>query len=641
MVALLSFLSKAEGILSAVGEIGEVIKKIARNIENFATYGPAYYALEASKAVKQYFEGSVMAQQLGLSLGSEYSTPFGTTKYWEDIQRAINKTNLQLGIGGQVAKDLRDNLIKGKSALLGYNVDIENFSSAYSTFVEEYGRPFAPSDEDIKNMAMINKAFDGQFDSLIPIAKLYGRTIQDTRTFLNDAMVKSDKYGISVKKVLNDIQKNIADVDRYTFKNGLEGLKKMAIEANRLNLSMDKVVQFSDRFYDAEDAIEMAASLQMMGGEFAQFGDVFQLMYDANNDVGSLIDKVADLTKGMGMLNKTTGEIEFSSLERRQLKYFETISGIPVEEMMRTRRVQKQEEIVRRYISPEFAAGSKENLDEYINKIAMLAEFKGGTPKITIGNEQKLVSQISPQDLEKLSTIGMDPLKDPLENLIMVNRTATEELQKIYQQIVILSNDFEILNAEQLSIAKRAALDKASMESGAGLIRTGQELEKQAKLSAANQSGEVFKKMDEGPSFITKAMSMLGGITTGQLPFPTFSSESKDTTFNKGNIKTTSVSSFKDIKDDENATKELVKSYFNYERYAKNRPNTSEAKLFLSGEAVIKLDMNGKTYKVLDLKNDPNFKNAYKQEFNQEIESSLKSTNDNGGKNTTPSKSLY
>jgi len=641
MVALLSFLSKAEGILSAVGEIGEVIKKIARNIENFATYGPAYYALEASKAVKQYFEGSVMAQQLGLSLGSEYSTPFGTTKYWEDIQRAINKTNLQLGIGGQVAKDLRDNLIKGKSALLGYNVDIENFSSAYSTFVEEYGRPFAPSDEDIKNMAMINKAFDGQFDSLIPIAKLYGRTIQDTRTFLNDAMVKSDKYGVSVKKVLNDIQKNIADVDRYTFKNGLEGLKKMAIEANRLNLSMDKVVQFSDRFYDAEDAIEMAASLQMMGGEFAQFGDVFQLMYDANNDVGSLIDKVADLTKGMGMLNKTTGEIEFSSLERRQLKYFETISGIPVEEMMRTRRVQKQEEIVRRYISPEFAAGSKENLDEYINKIAMLAEFKGGTPKITIGNEQKLVSQISPQDLEKLSTIGMDPLKDPLENLIMVNRTATEELQKIYQQIVILSNDFEILNAEKLSIAKRAALDKASMESGAGLIRTGQELEKQAKLSAANQSGEVFKKMDEGRSFVGMLASMVPRVITGQLPFPTFSSESKDTTFNKGNIKTTSVSSFKDIKDDENATKELVKSYFNYERYAKNRPNTSEAKLFLSGEAVIKLDMNGKTYKVLDLKNDPNFRNAYKQEFNQEIESSLKSTNDNGGKNTTPSKSLY
>ena len=582
-------------------------------------YGPAYYALEASKAVKQYFEGSVMAQQLGLSLGSEYDTPFGTTKYWEEIQKAINKTNTQLGIGGQVAKDMRDNLIKGRSSLIGYGTDIENFTSSYSTFVEEYGRPFAPSDEDIKNMAMINKAFDGQFDSLIPIAKLYGRTIQDTRDFLNDAMVKSDKYGISVKKVLNDIQKNIADIDRYTFKNGLEGLKKMAIEANRLNLSMDKVVQFSDRFYDAEDAIEMAASLQMMGGEFAQFGDVFQLMYDANNDVGSLIDKVADLTKGMGMLNKTTGEIEFSSLERRQLKYFETISGIPVEEMMRTRRVQKQEEIVRRYISPQFAQGSKENLDEYVNKLAMLSEFKGGVPKITIDNQQKLISEISPEDMEKLSVIGMDPLKDPLENLIDVNRTAVERLQDIYKQIVIMANDYEVLNAEKLTIEREKKIAQTRLEPGS-FVYAAQQGTKKAKMAAADWSGTDLL---QGTSSNNPYEPNVGSQTSAWSKNPVI------------------LQSFSGIKEDSVASKELVNKYFTYEKIAKQTPSAEESKLFLSGEAVIKLDVNGKTYKVLDLKNDPNFRKAYKQEFNQEIESSLKSTNDNGGKNTTPSKPLY
>lgn len=622
--AILSFFMKAEEVL-------ETVKKVARHVENFAMYGPSYYALQASKGVKEWFEGSEMAKALNLSLGSQFSGPWGAVQYWEEVQKAINDSNLALGIGGQVAKNMRDDLIKSRSSLLGLDLDIENFTSSYSTFVEEYGRPFAPSNMDIQNMAAINKGFKGQFDGLLPIAKLYGRSIEDTREFINDAMVKSDKYGVSVNKVLSNIQKNIEMVDRYTFKGGLEGLKKMSIEAQRLNLTMNSVVQFSEKFYNPEDAIEMAASLQMMGGEFSQFGDVFQLMYDANNDVGSLINKVAELTKGMGMLNKQTGEIEFTSLERRQLKYFETVSGIPVEEMMRTRRVQKQEEMVRRVISPEFKAGSMEDLEKNVNKIAMLATFKGGVPKITIDNKEKLVSEVSLKDLERLSVIGQDPLKDPIENLISVNVTANEHLQKIYGQIVILANDFETLNATELAVKSQQELAKSMAQPGS-LTYTAQQGEKAAKITGAEWNTAVSGYMAE-PKWYEKFLS--GFATTGVAGVPTTAMPMP----NRGigttsvNTKGISLSSFSEIKNNQVDVQRLVEQYRQKEMQAVRTTDEAQRKMFFEGKGgVIKLELDGKTFKSIDLAQDKDFQEAYRRQIGQTI----LSTKDNGGKNTSP-----
>lgn len=635
----LKFLMKGERILAGVEMAVDIMKKIGRQIENYTLYGPSYYALQLSKNVKEYFENSEMAKALNLNLGSQFASPFGAVQYWEDIQRAINRTNMTLGIGGQVAKNMREDLIKSRSYLLGLGTDIDNFTQSYSTFVSEYGRPFAPSVEDIENMAIINKSFEGQFDSLIPIAKLYGRSIQDTRNFINDAMVKSDKYGISVNKVLENIQKNISMVDRYTFKGGLEGLKKMSIESQKLNLNMSSVAQFSEKFYNPEDAIEMAASLQMMGGEFAQFGDVFQLMYDANNDVGALTEKISDLTKGMGMLNKKTGEIEFTSIETRKLKRFEELSGISVEEMKKTSRVRKQEDIVRKYISPEFAAGSKENLDEYVNKLAMLAEFKGGIPKITIDNKQKLISEISQEDLERLSTVGLDPLKDPLENLIEVNRTANKKLQDIFEQIVILANDFETLNKTELTIKAQQEFAKTSAYdyNTTGMLQKG---EKNLKINSMERAAGTFQYMTnrKAPFWADVITQSVGGDISKGIVNATMDwisgKESKSSVSTESNLKT--YSTFSEIQNNKEKVDALVREYGRMEQASKFLPN---GEILFKGEgSTIKLELDGREFKRMDLLKDKAFKDAWFEKYQKSVDETILSTSDNGGRNVTPLK---
>lgn len=632
----LMFLVRAEAVLEAMGKVAEIATKVAEEVGKMYMYGPeAYYSMKAASKVKGYLESSEMFKMLKLDLGSQYDMPFGSIMYWEEIQKSVNKMNMGFGIGGQLSGKIREDILKARYSMVGIGVDTDNFISSYSNFVENYGRPFSPNERDMQSMALVNKTFDGAFDELLPLAKLYGRSIEDTRDFINDTVVSADKYGVSAKKVLSGIQTNMSMIDKYTFKNGLEGLKKMSLEASKLNMNMQSVTQFADKIYNPEDAIEVAASLQMLGGEFAQFGDVFQLMYDANNDVGALTEKIADLTTGMGMLNKQTGEIEFSSEETRKLRVFEQISGIPVEEMKRTGRVRKQEDIIRRYITPQFAAESGSNLDEYINKLAMLSEFKGGVPKITIGNEQKLISQISKEDLATLSTIGVDPLKDPLENLLDVNRTQLEKLTSTTEQIKIASNDLTVLTSDQNALF---SVNNKLLESmSGGMLKTGIEMTRDAKIRGAKSAADTFdsllqtekaqkekqeKMKRDDRIFQDPELKKYGGILNNNNNKTTTSSQ---TTYS------TSFSPINDITKNEVEKQNFISRLKTWGGVNNNNLSVSTA----NGTQIIEYKLNGKVYNVYDALKDPKFMEEIKRQ-QPDVADYLLDKYNNGGRNTGP-----
>lgn len=628
-------LADFEEAIEGIKEVGKILLSVTEEFGKMFVYGPeAYYSMKAASKLKGYLETSEMFQTLQIDLGSKYDMPFGSIMYWEEIQKSVNKMNMGFGVGGQLSGKIREDLMKARYSMVGIGLDTDNFISSYSNFVENYGRPFSPNERDIQSMALVNKTFDGAFDELLPLAKLYGRSIEDTRDFINDTVVSADKYGVSAKKVLSGIQTNMSMIDKYTFKNGLEGLKKMSLEASKLNMNMQSVTQFADKIYNPEDAIEVAASLQMMGGEFAQFGDVFQLMYDANNDVGALTEKIADLTTGMGMLNKQTGEIEFSSEETRKLRVFEQISGIPVEEMKRTGRVRKQEDIIRRYITPQFAAESGSNLDEYINKLAMLSEFKGGVPKITIGNEQKLISQISKEDLATLSTIGVDPLKDPLENLLDVNRTQLEKLTSTTEQIKIASNDLTVLTSDQNALF---SVNNKLLESmSGGMLKSAIEMTRDAKIKGGKNAADTFDSLLQTEKaqkekqermkrdvriYDDPEMKRYGGILNSN----------KTTTSSSQTTYSTSFSPINDITKNEVEKQNFISRLKTWGGVNNNNLSVSAA----NGTQVIEYKLNGKVYNVYDALKDPKFMEEIKRQ-QPDVADYLLDRYNNGGKNTGP-----
>ena len=129
-----------------------------------------------------------------------------------------------------------------------------------------------------------------------------------------------------------------------------------------------------------------------------------------------------------------------------------------MEEMIQTRRVTKREEIVKKYIPSELKKGSTEDVEARINKLAMLADFKGGVPKIKVAGREKNISQVTLADLSDLSTVGRDELKTPLENLLLVNQSQLDNLKIIAEKIILQTNGMYSFAQEQEAMDALLAL---------------------------------------------------------------------------------------------------------------------------------------------------------------------------------------
>jgi hypothetical protein len=630
ILAALAAIAEVAVAVAAIVAVAKQIREVAEEIAKVAMYGPQYIALQAAKATTEYFENSDILKTFNIKLGSEYMVPFGSTKYWDSIQKSINSANVKLGIGGNLSANIRDNAMKSREEFIGLGLEADNFLNSYSTFASTYNRTFLPDQGEMKEMATINKIYGGAYDQLYPLSKLYGKSITDTTQFMNKMVVEADKYGITSNKIFADMQKNIGMLDKYNFKTGYDGLKKMVVETSKLNMNMSSVAGFAEKLYEPEDAIEMAASLQMLGGEFSQFGDVFQLMYDANNDVGALTEKIAKLTNGMGTLNKKTGEIDFTSFERNQLRSFAKMSNIPIEEMIQTRRVTKREEMVKKYISPELKKGSMEDVEARINKLAMLAEFKGGVPKVKVAGGEKDISQVTLADLSDLSTVGRDELKTPLENLLLVNMSQLDKLKIIADKITLQTNSIASLRQEEASMGVYGdKLEKMRKDEDSLLGFTLDSIDDLKAGVAAETIAE------EG--WFTRFRRIMREIHTEssygyEYYKPQPSSIDKQRVAQE--LQKNNESSFRDkavlspiLQTDVEARKALLTTLERRSILGIESSNSSH---------IIEFKYNGVTYNAYDAVKDPKFKEYVIQQLGSTKANEFLSTLANGGKNTGP-----
>jgi hypothetical protein len=128
--------------------------------------------------------------------------------------------------------------------------------------------------------------------------------------------------GVQSNKLLDEVKGSLSKVDSYGFKGGVDGLTKMATQAQLLRTSVDEIGALSKAqdFWDPEKAIETAANLQMLGGAIGDLGDPYKLMNMGMNDVGELQDQMTKLAANAFKINKETGEIDIDPLSRQRFK---------------------------------------------------------------------------------------------------------------------------------------------------------------------------------------------------------------------------------------------------------------------------------------------------------------------------------
>ena len=213
--------------------------------------------------------------------------------------------------------------------------------------------------------------------------------------------------GIMSKKLLEEVQTNLKNIDSYGFKNGVDGLAKMATQAQILRTSVDEIgaLSVAQGLWDPEKAIETATNLQMLGGSIGGLGDPFKLMNMGMNDVEELQNQMVDMAANAFKINEKTGEIDISNTSRMRLKAQAEAMGSTLEEMTKIgREAFKAKQVMESAAQTGFGEGMPKETKDLL---ASISEFKGG--KMTLD-----IPGFKTDDLEKSMRESPALLKEKL-----------------------------------------------------------------------------------------------------------------------------------------------------------------------------------------------------------------------------------
>ena len=313
--------------------------------------------------------------------------------------KAMKTVNVGIGLVGGRANDFRLSMenAAGSAAQLGAGVeDLAQIQSAYN---DELSSASTMTSKQLVGVVAIAKSTGMSMESTARMAGEYqklGGSAEDFKNYVEDASNSSRALGLNTGKVLANIEKNMSKLNTFNFKAGREGLKNMAQDAAKMNSSMESVFASAELAQSLEGSMEMAAKLNVLGGEFAK-ADPFKLLHESRNDLEAYNKTLNNMTKGMVTFNKQTGKLGMSMADTQRMKLAAEALGTTFDDLYKKATFDAKEQLAS--IELKTKGFSKEDQDMITN----LSEVnKKGKMEIKVGDTTKLLSELSSKDVERL-----------------------------------------------------------------------------------------------------------------------------------------------------------------------------------------------------------------------------------------------
>ena len=433
----------------------------------------------------------------------------------EDQARKLQKTMT----GGMVLESgkFREQLMLSYDGVLKMGGTFQSITDAVGGIAEGMNRVTYLTTDIVKTGEIIKKA-NGDMEeltytaaeSMVALAKGTGIAEKEVGTMVSnfirlegsqtkslEKMQEISKTarmsGVMSKKLLEEVQTNLKSVDSFGFKNGVDGLARMATQAQILRTSIDGIGALSKAqdFWDPEKAIETAANLQMLGGAIGDLGNPYKLMNMGMNDVEELQNQMVDMAAKAFQINEKTGEIDISNTAKMRLKDQAVLFGKTLEDYTKIgREAFKAKQVMESAAKTGFGEGMPKETKDLL---ASLTEFKGG--KMTLD-----IPGFKTDDLQKEMTQSPERLKKALEEYQKVADLSDRQIaekgltlqetsardQRIIRDTLIRSLDKEqrqtIINDYDKGLDIMASNAKAGAQQGADIARnkvlgSGKEME--------------------------------------------------------------------------------------------------------------------------------------------------------------------
>jgi len=351
--------------------------------------------LEAEKKINvQRKIGHDLLAQIGQDLKTGW-------KYLQEQDKVIKSTILNLGMSGTKADMMRVSFEKSASFATMLGGTLKDISLIQEGFADETGRARALSEEMVKDILLIGKGTGIGIEQATKLAAQYefmGIDARRTSEFVQNIVDISEKLGVSPTRVLKGINDNFKKLNTYSFKAGSKGIGEMAMSAEKFKVDMKDALSAADAAKGLEKAINLAANLQVMGGEFAKT-DPFEWMYLARNEPDKLNAKISEMTRGIVTFRKmSNGTFEkfISPADRQRLESVANSLGISVEAM--TEIAQRRAGLDK--MNKELAGSGLTGREKELVEGAATFDSKSGKFQVKLAGQMRDISTLTKEQAE-------------------------------------------------------------------------------------------------------------------------------------------------------------------------------------------------------------------------------------------------
>jgi len=266
-----------------------------------------FFGVKVSDLTKDFFEFRKAFNELekGAS-GVNYQLLLSRTRISEFKTTIADTAPLVAKLGGNVQSAV--DIINKSTSALGRNVIFEP---------EVYEKLFAAQQLLGKDTGDLIRTFS---EAGIMASKIGGnleKSLQYIRT-----------VGVDARTVMDDVVNNADLLNRFSFKNGVEGFTKMAAQVSIIKASMSDITRFADKVFDPEGAILTAAEFQRLGVFVGDLADPFTLMNKSLNDPEGLIMNLASAGEKFTQFNEEAGRFEINPSAIGQMNKLADAAGI-------------------------------------------------------------------------------------------------------------------------------------------------------------------------------------------------------------------------------------------------------------------------------------------------------------------------
>ena len=218
---------------------------------------------------------------------------------------------------------------------------------------------------------------------------------------LNESIDYVRGIGGNARQVMQDVQKNMDQMNRYQFEGGVVGLTKMAAQASMLRFDMSNTFAMAEKVLSPEGAIEVASAFQRLGVAAGNLVDPFALMNASINDPGALQDSLAEVSKQYTFFDEKSKTYKMNPQGVLILREMEQAAGLGAGSLSKMGLAAAELDDRLEAVNEAGLSIVNEEDKQYLANIAKLG--KDGTYQVTLKDgTQKELADLSQPEFEKL-----------------------------------------------------------------------------------------------------------------------------------------------------------------------------------------------------------------------------------------------